>query len=60
MGAIVLAGLPVFMGVVLYFINPERMKLFFTEPMGWGMLGLSAVTLGAGFFIIRRIVEIDI
>lgn len=60
MGAVVLAGLPVFMGVVLYFINPERMRLFFTEPMGWGMLGISAVTLGAGFFIIRRIVEIDI
>ncbi len=60
LGAIVLAGLPVFMGVILYFINPERMRLFFTEPMGWGMLGLSAVTLGAGFFIVRKIVEIDI
>lgn len=60
MGAIVLCGLPIFMGVVLYFLNPQRMGLMFSEPMGWGMLLLSAVTISAGYFIVRKIVDIDI
>lgn len=60
LGAIVLAGLPVFMGVVLYFINPERMGLMFSHPLGWGMLMLSAVTITAGYVIVRKIVDIDI
>lgn len=60
LGAIVLCGLPVFMGVVLYFINPQRMGLMFSEPMGWGMLGLSAITISAGYILVRKIVDIDI
>ncbi len=60
MGAIVLCGLPVFMGIVLYFINPNRMSLMFSEPMGWGMLLLSAVTITAGYITVRKIVDIDI
>lgn len=60
LGAIVLAGLPVFMGVVLYFINPDRMGLMFSHPLGWGMLAISAVTISAGYMVVRRIVDIDI
>lgn len=60
LGAIVLCGLPVFMGIVLYFINPNRMSLMFSEPMGWGMLLLSAVTITAGYVVVRKIVDIDI
>lgn len=60
LGAIVLCGLPVFMGVVLYFINPKRMGLMFTEPLGLGMLLLSAITITAGYFLVRKIVDIDI
>lgn len=60
LGAIVLAGLPVFMGVVLYFLNPERMGLMFSHPLGWGMLLLSGVSISAGYLIVRKIVDIDI
>lgn len=60
LGAVVLCGLPIFMGIVLYFINPKRMGLMFSEPMGWGMLLLSAVTISAGYFLVRKIVDIDI
>lgn len=60
LGAIVLCGLPVFMGIVLYFINPKRMGLMFSEPMGLGMLLLSAITISAGYFLVRKIVDIDI
>lgn len=60
MGAIVLSGLPIFMGVALYFINPDRMGLMFSDPLGWGMLGLSAITITAGYMSVRKIVDIDI
>lgn len=60
LGAIVLCGLPIFMGVALYFLNPSRMGLMFSEPLGWGMLGISALTISAGYFLVRRIVDIDI
>lgn len=60
LGAIVLSGLPVFMGVALYFMNPDRMSLMFSHPLGWGMLLISAVTISAGYLVVRKIVDIDI
>lgn len=60
LGAIVLSGLPVFMGVALYFLNPDRMSLMFSHPLGWGMLLISAVTISAGYLVVRKIVDIDI
>lgn len=60
LGAIVLSGLPVFMGIALYFINPDRMGLMFSHPLGWGMLALSGITISAGYLVVRKIVSIDI
>lgn len=60
LGAIVLSGLPVFMGVALYFLNPDRMSLMFSHPLGWGMLLISAITISAGYLVVRKIVDIDI
>ncbi len=60
LGAIVLSGLPIFMGIALYFINPDRMGLMFSHPMGWGMLALSGITISAGYLVVRKIVSIDI
>lgn len=60
LGAVVLCLLPVFMGVVLYFMNPERMGLMFSHPLGWGMLAIMGLTISTGYVIVRRIVDIDI
>jgi tight adherence protein B len=60
LGSYVLSGLPIFMGVVLYFINPQRMGLVLTEPLGWGMMAVSATTITIGIVVIRKIVDIDI
>jgi tight adherence protein B len=60
LGAMVLAGLPIFMGVILYFLNPGRMSLMVSHPIGWGMLLASATTILAGMLVVRKIVEIDI
>lgn len=59
-GAYVLSGMPIFMGGVLYFLNPSRMSLMFTHPIGLGMLAVTATTITLGIFVIRRIVDIDI
>ncbi|PIQ28466.1 hypothetical protein COW36_13190 [bacterium (Candidatus Blackallbacteria) CG17_big_fil_post_rev_8_21_14_2_50_48_46] len=60
LGAMVLALLPLFMGVVLYFLNPGRMSLMVSHPIGWGMLSASAVTILGGIVVVRKIVDIDI
>jgi tight adherence protein B len=60
LGAMVLAGLPIFMGVMLYFLNPGRMSLMVSHPIGWGMLLASGTTILAGMLVVRKIVEIDI
>jgi tight adherence protein B len=60
LGAMVLAGLPVFMGVILYFLNPGRMSLMVSHPIGWGMLFASAATIIGGIVVVQKIVEIDI
>lgn len=60
LGAMVLAGLPLFMGIVLYFLNPSRMTLMVSHPIGWAMLLTSGTTILAGILVVRKIVDIDI
>lgn len=52
--------LPIFIGLVLYQQQPERMSLLFTQWYGWIVLGVVAamMTLAAG--MIRKIVSIDV
>lgn len=60
LSAYILSGLPIFMGVALYFLNPNRMSLMFTHPIGWGMLAISFVTIALGILVVRKLVDIDI
>jgi tight adherence protein B len=57
---ILVMGVPPVMGVTLYQSDPETMTPMFTTPLGWVMilavLGLEV----AGFFVIMRIVKIDV
>lgn len=56
----VLTALPAFLGVALYFVNPQLMSTLWTDPTGrkmlWGALGLLAI----GGYIIHRIVNMDV
>jgi tight adherence protein B len=56
----VLTGLPVALGLILYLINKTYMARMFTDPCGWIMLGASAIMIGIGFVIIRKIVNIEV
>lgn len=52
--------LPVFIGLVLYQQQPQRMSLLFTEWYGWIVLAVVAVMMTVAGWMIRKIVNIDV
>jgi tight adherence protein B len=46
--------------VIYYFIDPQGVKLLFTEPIGRILLLLAALLIAGGFLWIRRILQVDI
>lgn len=57
---IVMTCLPIFLGYVLYHMEPVHMSRLFTEPMGWIVIAGSSVMLYIGYFFIQKIVNIDV
>ncbi len=55
-----LALLPFMLFALLYTINPEYMSVLFTDPIGKMLVGIALVMQLAGFFWIRKIVNIEI
>ena len=56
----VLLALPVFLVIVLSFINPEHMQLLFRERIGHMLLGATVVMQTIGYFWIRQVVKIEV
>ncbi len=56
----VVGMLPIFIGVVLYQQQPERMSLLFTQWYGWIVLAVIAVMMAVAAWMIRKIVNIDV
>jgi len=52
--------LPIFIGLVLYQQQPERMSLLFTQWYGWIVLGVVAAMMMVAAWMIRKIVNIDV
>lgn len=57
---LVMSGLPIFLGVILYQMEPEHMGRMFTEIYGWAALFVIIVMECLGYFFIRKIVSIDV
>jgi len=51
---------PVVLAGVIYLLNPDFMGLLFTHRCGWLMIGLAVIGVVAGFFVIDKVVSIDI
>jgi tight adherence protein B len=51
---------PVFIGLVLYRQQSERMSLLFMEWCGWIVLAVVAVMMAVAVSMIRKIVNIDV
>lgn len=54
------ALVPVVLAGVIYLINPEFMGLLFEHTCGHIMLGVAVLGIGAGFFVINKVVDIDV
>jgi len=54
------AAVPVLLAGVIYLINPEFMGLLFQHTCGHIMIGVAVVGIAAGFFVISKVVDIDI
>ena len=60
MTGFVIGGIPIGLGLVFMLISPEFMMLLFTDPLGRMMLGAAIVMEGMGFFVISKIVNIEV
>jgi tight adherence protein B len=56
--SLIITLLPIAAALLLYFLVPEYFRPMFTNPLGWFMLGVAAVMLATGNFIIRRLTAI--
>ena len=56
----VLGLLPVVMGVVLSFINPDHVRILWEHPQGQKLLGMAVVMVIVGGLLIKKIVSIKV
>ena len=56
----IVLGVPPILGLYFYATNPESMSLLFTSPAGWAMLTVIILLEAAGFFVIMKIIKIDV
>ena len=54
------AMVPLLLAAVIYLINPEFMGLLFQHTCGHIMIGVAVVGIGSGFFVISKVVDIDV
>lgn len=58
--AIAMSLAPLFVFILLYFINPGMMRPMVTTGLGWTAIGVTCVLVGIGFVIINKIVTIEV
>jgi tight adherence protein B len=56
----VVALLPVFLGLTLYFVQPDYIGALFHNPIGLAMLGAGLVSGIIGFIMIKKITTIEV
>lgn len=56
----VITALPFALGGFIYMVNPGFMSPLITDPCGWIMLGISLVMIGLGYFVMNKIVSIEV
>ncbi len=56
----VMTALPVFLGFLLYFLEPEAMAQLFTTPRGWTVLAVVFIMESLGYVFIRKVTHIDV
>ena len=57
---LVLCLIPIVVGSIMMFVNPEHMRFFVDDPSGTWMAGLALGFQVLGFIVIRKIVNIEV
>lgn len=60
MTAGVLIAIPFFVATAVFFLNPEYIKLLYTERAGRFILGIAAFMMLTGIIVIRRMIKIEV
>lgn len=56
----VITALPFALAGLIYMMTPDFMGGLFTDPCGWVMIGVSLVLIVLGYFVINKIVNIEV
>jgi tight adherence protein B len=60
LSGVVIGLLPVIVGVLIYFIEPEYISILFTHPLGLMLLGVGVFSGTLGFIFIRKLTMIEV
>ncbi|MCW5696038.1 MAG: type II secretion system F family protein [Bauldia sp.] len=55
----IIGSLPIVVMVLVYLTSPEYIMRLFTEPVGHIILGASAIWMGIGVYVMRRMINFD-
>ncbi|MBB3542404.1 MULTISPECIES: type II secretion system F family protein [unclassified Rhizobium] len=58
--AVIIGALPFIVATLVYLTSPEYMLVLFTDPRGHLIMGVSAVWMSIGIFVMRNMVNFDI
>jgi tight adherence protein B len=60
MSGLVLSLIPIVVGLIMFYVNPDHMRFFTEDPAGSWMAGLAIGFQILGFLVIRKIVNIEV
>lgn len=60
LSGVIITFIPVFLGVIIYYLNKDYIMVLFTNPIGKIMVASSVINEIIGLLIIRKIINIDI
>ncbi len=60
LSATILSILPILLGLVLYALNPSYISGLWSNTCGWVMMIVGGLLIVLGYFIIRKIVDIEV
>jgi tight adherence protein B len=58
--AYIIGALPFIVSFLVYLTSPDYMMILFTDPRGHLIMGISAVWMSIGIFVMRNMINFDI
>jgi tight adherence protein B len=60
LSGVIISGLPVALGILIYLMNPAYIMTLFTNPIGQVLVGIAVVGGIIGFILIKKITTIEV